>query len=264
MTDTHNEEDVPPSTTDEHCLEEAWHWLCRSRHHFPPNADLWDLRFHVDARRGPMLAQLTTGTYRLSPMQWVGGVLHGLTGHPRMSGPLNSSISKLSRPCWCILYVNMSKATGMVPPRYSVWPSASQTATGLYSESVAPTSRGITPTSIKCAYLDNCGQSSRTRRSGRSLCNMCTTALTWAAILTPNHRYSPWLCIKSTYRCLSCVFAGCVLCTKFGLLCALHGRRGAVNANALPAVQCHPAVKSVFCPVRVCPASGKNLYWPGG
>lgn len=62
--------DAPPSE-DPH-LDTAWDCLCRQRRHYPPNADIWDLRHRWPARRRAFLQQLHAGTYRLSPMQRVG------------------------------------------------------------------------------------------------------------------------------------------------------------------------------------------------
>lgn len=48
---------------------QAWRWLCTSRRNFPANADIWHLRFHRAAILPKLLAQLSVGEYRLSPMQ---------------------------------------------------------------------------------------------------------------------------------------------------------------------------------------------------
>lgn len=63
---------LPTFTTPEAHLDTAWHWLCDARRYFPPNADIWDLRYHWHAERATFLQQLQTGMYRLSPMQRVG------------------------------------------------------------------------------------------------------------------------------------------------------------------------------------------------
>ncbi len=48
--------------------EAAYHLLCRRRQHAPPNADVWDLRFHWPYRKTPWLDRVLAGEYRLSPM----------------------------------------------------------------------------------------------------------------------------------------------------------------------------------------------------
>jgi len=50
-------------------LQAAYQWVCRQRRHHPPDADIWDLRFHWEAIRHPLLAQLCRGRYRFSPLQ---------------------------------------------------------------------------------------------------------------------------------------------------------------------------------------------------
>lgn len=68
------EDEMPPplqTPVDPH-LATAWAWLCAARRHFPPNADIWDLRFRWPTTHATFLQQLQTGTYRLSPMQRVG------------------------------------------------------------------------------------------------------------------------------------------------------------------------------------------------
>jgi RNA-directed DNA polymerase len=50
-------------------LQAAYQWVCRRRSHYPPNADIWDLRFHCEAIKHPLLAQLCQGRYRFSPLQ---------------------------------------------------------------------------------------------------------------------------------------------------------------------------------------------------
>jgi len=50
-------------------LQSAYQWVCRQRGHYPPDADIRDLRFHWEAIRLPLLAQLCQGRYRFSPLQ---------------------------------------------------------------------------------------------------------------------------------------------------------------------------------------------------
>lgn len=39
-------------------LDQAYHWLCRQRQDYPPNADVWDLRFHWQKERARLEAEL--------------------------------------------------------------------------------------------------------------------------------------------------------------------------------------------------------------
>ncbi|MEX3174717.1 reverse transcriptase domain-containing protein [Serratia quinivorans] len=48
--------------------ERAYRWLCQRRQHAPPNADVWDLRFHWPHRKAQWLNCVLAGEYRLSPM----------------------------------------------------------------------------------------------------------------------------------------------------------------------------------------------------
>jgi len=50
-------------------LNIAYGWLCKQRAHFPPNADVWHLRFHWGRIAPPLLASLRVGQYRFSPME---------------------------------------------------------------------------------------------------------------------------------------------------------------------------------------------------
>src|SRR5260370_30335698 len=61
-------------------LDQAYCWLCRQRRDYPPDADVWYLRFHWDAERIRLEAQLRTGGFRFGPLSVVtkadGEVLH--------------------------------------------------------------------------------------------------------------------------------------------------------------------------------------------
>lgn len=48
---------------------QAYHWVCARRRHTPPNADIWDLRFHWSHRNQALFDQVLAGRYRLSPMR---------------------------------------------------------------------------------------------------------------------------------------------------------------------------------------------------
>ena len=61
-------------------IDEAYEWLCKQRAHFPPNADIWHLRFHWATIRPQLLHQLCTQNYQLSPMSSIlkadGKIIH--------------------------------------------------------------------------------------------------------------------------------------------------------------------------------------------
>lgn len=49
-------------------LNPAYAWLCAQRAHFPPNSDVWHLRFHWERIAPDLLARLRQGRYRFSPL----------------------------------------------------------------------------------------------------------------------------------------------------------------------------------------------------
>jgi len=49
-------------------LDEAYCWLCRQRRNYPPDADIWDLRFHWLTERLRLEAQLRHGCFRFGPL----------------------------------------------------------------------------------------------------------------------------------------------------------------------------------------------------
>jgi hypothetical protein len=61
-------------------LNEAYHWLCRQRRDYPPDADVWDLRVHWHSERIRLEADLRTGRFRFGPLRVIakadGEVLH--------------------------------------------------------------------------------------------------------------------------------------------------------------------------------------------
>lgn len=52
-------------------IDTAYQWLCQQRKHFPPNADVWHLRFHWSRLRPQLKQQCLNGCYTLSPLQAV-------------------------------------------------------------------------------------------------------------------------------------------------------------------------------------------------
>lgn len=50
-------------------LELAFQWLCKQRKHFPPNADIWYLRFHWKEQKQALLAQLNSDEFYFQPLQ---------------------------------------------------------------------------------------------------------------------------------------------------------------------------------------------------
>ncbi len=55
----------------EESLDLAYDWLCRQRKNAHHNHDVWDLRWRWEELRPTLLAQLTAGTFRLSPTRLV-------------------------------------------------------------------------------------------------------------------------------------------------------------------------------------------------
>lgn len=61
-------------------LDQAFRWLCQQRRDYPPDADVWDLRFHWQKELARLQAELHTGQFRFGPLSVVtkadGEVLH--------------------------------------------------------------------------------------------------------------------------------------------------------------------------------------------
>ncbi len=61
-------------------IEEAYTWLCKQRHHHPPNADIWYLRFHWDREKHRLIQELDNKTYRFEPLEAItkggGEIIH--------------------------------------------------------------------------------------------------------------------------------------------------------------------------------------------
>ena len=57
----------PPSASalaSDTLLEQAFTWLCQRRKHYPPHADVWNLRRHWPTEKARIQHELRTGTYR--------------------------------------------------------------------------------------------------------------------------------------------------------------------------------------------------------
>ena len=52
-------------------LDTAYSWLCKQRRNFPPNADVWHLRFHWHSQRQALLESLHKHDYTLLPQSAV-------------------------------------------------------------------------------------------------------------------------------------------------------------------------------------------------
>jgi hypothetical protein len=52
-------------------IEIAYSWLCQQRANFPPNADVWHLRFHWHSQRQALLDSLHSHDYTLLPQSVV-------------------------------------------------------------------------------------------------------------------------------------------------------------------------------------------------
>jgi RNA-directed DNA polymerase len=61
-------------------LDQAYRWLCQQRRDYPPDADVWDVRFHWHAERIRLEAELRCGRFRFGPLSVItkadGEVLH--------------------------------------------------------------------------------------------------------------------------------------------------------------------------------------------
>jgi hypothetical protein len=61
-------------------LDDAYHWLCQQRKHFPPDADIWSFRYRYPATRSDLLQEIYSGQYQFSPQQKIiklnGEVIH--------------------------------------------------------------------------------------------------------------------------------------------------------------------------------------------
>ena len=52
-------------------LDKAYKWLCQQRKHYPPNADIWDFRFHWEEKKLKLLAEINSGNYLFSPLKHI-------------------------------------------------------------------------------------------------------------------------------------------------------------------------------------------------
>lgn len=50
-------------------MDEAFRWLCWQRKHFPPNSDIWDLRYRWPEEKTRIQADLLNGRYRFQPLR---------------------------------------------------------------------------------------------------------------------------------------------------------------------------------------------------
>ncbi len=61
-------------------MDEAYHWLCLQRKHFPPDADIWSFRYRYSVIKSDLLWEINSGGYRFSPQQKIikssGQVIH--------------------------------------------------------------------------------------------------------------------------------------------------------------------------------------------
>jgi hypothetical protein len=57
--------------TSNNSINIAYSWVCENRKHYPPNADIWDLRFHWENLRDNLIAKIKSGKYRFKPLQIV-------------------------------------------------------------------------------------------------------------------------------------------------------------------------------------------------
>ena len=67
-----------------HFTDEQWdtayHWLCKQRHHYPANSDIWHLRFHWQNEKPKLIKDLCSGCYQFAPLQRIikknGQIIH--------------------------------------------------------------------------------------------------------------------------------------------------------------------------------------------
>jgi len=52
-------------------VDQAYQWLCHQRRDFPPDADVWDLRFRWQSERECLVEELVSGSYRLGALSVV-------------------------------------------------------------------------------------------------------------------------------------------------------------------------------------------------
>ena len=71
---------IPAEIFTEAAIDIAYIWLCKSRGNFPPNADIWHLRFHRSTLRNDLLQSLSDQSYTLMPLSAVTKV-NGKTIH---------------------------------------------------------------------------------------------------------------------------------------------------------------------------------------
>lgn len=98
---------------------EEYAWLCQQRFHFPPNADVWHLRFHWREERQRLIQDLKTQTFRFEPLQCIekanGEMIHLRSARDalvlkRLAKHLSALLS-LSKRCTHIKHHGGLKAT---------------------------------------------------------------------------------------------------------------------------------------------------------
>ena len=61
-------------------LDDAYHWLCQQRKHFPANADIWNFRHRYSAVKMKLLQEINSGWYQFSALQKIikanGEIIH--------------------------------------------------------------------------------------------------------------------------------------------------------------------------------------------
>ena len=62
---------------DDALLEQAFDWLCQRRKHYPPHADVWDVRRHWPTEKARIQHELRAGTYRFGLLDRVTCVRDG-------------------------------------------------------------------------------------------------------------------------------------------------------------------------------------------
>jgi RNA-directed DNA polymerase len=64
----------------ESVIDWAYVWVCKQRHHYPHNADIWHFRYHWQTNKQSLIAKLRSGRYLFSPLQRItlanGNIIH--------------------------------------------------------------------------------------------------------------------------------------------------------------------------------------------
>jgi RNA-directed DNA polymerase len=57
------------AATEDDILQQAYEWLCKRRHDYSHNSDIWDFMLHWPRLKNHFITQVLSGTYRFSPLR---------------------------------------------------------------------------------------------------------------------------------------------------------------------------------------------------